>query len=696
MRCSAGCTDGETGMKRYRSIWMGAWLAAAITPALAAEGMWTLDNLPRAQLEQQYDFTPDKAWVDRAMRGSVRLASGCSGSFVSPQGLVLTNAHCILRCVQELSSEADDYVNQGFVAREATKELRCPAEELNRLEEIRDVTARVDAAAAGKSGQAFIDARNAAKARIEAECVGSDAQTRRCDVVELYAGGLHHLYRYRRYQDVRLVFSPEYRIGFFGGDPDNFNFPRYNLDMGLLRAYEGGKPARVDAHFPLKRDGAEPGELTLVTGHPGTTQRQLTVAQLERLRDVDLINSLLYLAERRAMLWQYGRGSEEATRQAQTDLTFTENYFKVYRGQLQALLGSGLIAAKRDEESALRASADAAAGDPWAAIAAAQAAYREIETSYLLLERGRGFYSQYFEFARHLVRAVEERGKPNAERLREYQDAALPRLQQTLFSSAPLHAPYEKTKLAWSLTKLREQLGADDPIVKLVLARESPEALAAKLVDGTRLADAAERRRLWDGGFEAVSQSTDPFIELARAVDTVSRKLRRRYESEVESVEKRNAAAIARLRFERLGTDIYPDATFTLRLSYGDVRGWVEKGAEIAPYTTIDGAFARATGADPFALPQSWLEARDRLGPQTRFNFVTTNDIIGGNSGSPVLNRKAEIVGLAFDGNIHSLGGSFGYDETMNRCVAVHSAAMLEALEKIYDAGGLAREMTAR
>jgi hypothetical protein len=684
-------------MKRWGSLAIGVFLTAGVAaPACAAEGMWTLDNLPRAQLEQQYDFKPDDAWVNRAMRASVRLASGCSGSFVSPQGLVLTNAHCILRCVQELSSEAADYVNDGFVASVATPELRCPAEELNRLEEIRDVSDRIDAAAAGKSGQAFIDARNAEKARIEAECVGKDAQTRRCDVVELYSGSLHHLYRYRRYQDVRLVFSPEYRIGFFGGDPDNFNFPRYNLDMGLLRAYEDGKPAQADAHFPLRRAGAEPGELTLVTGHPGTTQRQFTVAQLERLRDVDLINTLMYLSERRALLWQYSRNSEEAARQAQTDLTLTENYLKVYRGQMQALLGPTLLAAKRDGEAALREGAELAGGDPWAAIAAAQAAYHEIEAAYLLLERARGFYSKYFEYARHLVRAAEERSKPNGERLREYQDAALTRLQQTLFSSAPLHPDYEKTKLAWSLTKLREQLGPDDPIVKLVLARESPEALAAKLVDGTRLADAAERRRLWDGGFEAVSQSTDPFIELARAVDAVSRKLRRRHESEVEAVEKRHAATIARLRFERLGTDTYPDATFTLRLSYGDVRGWQEKGATVDPYTTIDGAYSRATGADPFALPQSWIDARERLEPKTRFNFVTTNDIIGGNSGSPVLNRDAEIVGLAFDGNIHSLGGSFGYDETMNRCVAVHSAAMLEALEKIYDAGDLAREMSAR
>lgn len=670
-----------------------AALAACSFPVAAAEGMWTLDNLPGADLKARYGFEPDARWVERVMKASVRLASGCSGSFVSADGLVLTNAHCVLDCVQELSSAGGDYVNAGFVARERKDELRCPAEELNRLEEIADVTDRIGKATAGRSGQAFIDARNAEKGRIESECVGEDAAARRCDVVELYSGGRYHLYRYRRFQDVRLVFSPEYRIGFFGGDPDNFNFPRYNLDMGLLRAYEDGRPVKVEHRFALRREGAQPGELTLVTGHPGRTQRQLTVAQLERLRDVDLINNLIYLSERRALLWQYGRAGEEAARQAQADLTFTENSLKVYRGQLGALLHPAVMDAKRAAEADLRASAEGAGHDPWAAIARAQQAWRDIEAAYLLLEGRRGFFSQHFLMARHLIRAAEERARPSADRLPEYQDAALPRLQQTLFSQAPIYPDYEKTKLSWSLSKLREALGADDPLVKLVLGNESPEALAARLVDGTRLSDVAERQRLWDGGYEAVAQSADPFIRLARALDTVSRELRKRYEAEVEAEEKRHAASIARLRFERFGTAVYPDATFTLRLSYGEVKGWEEKGRTIVPYTEIGGLFARATGFDPFALPESWLRARNVLSAKTPFNFVTTNDITGGNSGSPIINRKAEIVGLAFDGNIHSLGGSFAYDETLNRCVGVHSAAILEALDKVYTARALVREL---
>ncbi len=675
-------------MKRLLTAAMLGLVSASV---FAAEGMWTLDNLPKAALKEKYGFQPDDAWVQHVMQSSVRLAGGCSGSFVSPDGLVLTNAHCVIDCAQELSSAERDFVNKGFVAKRRSEELRCPAAELNRLDAISDVSERVGKATAGLSGQAYVDARNAEKSRIESECVGDSATTRRCDVVELYNGGQHHLYRYRRYQDVRLAFFPEYNAGFFGGDPDNFNFPRYNLDAGLLRAYEDGKPVKLTHYFPLNTAGAKDGELTMVTGHPGRTQRQLAVSQLERLRDVDLINRLLYFAERRAMLAQYSRSSAEAARQAQSDLTFTENSYKVFRGQLQALLDPAVFARKREEEAALRKSAASAA--PWEAIAQAQQAYRNIEASYLLMEGMRGFYTQYFPIARHLVRAANERPRPNAERLPEYQDASLTRLEQTLFSKAPIYPEYEITKLAWSLSKLRELLGPDDPLVKLVMPRESPDALAKRLVSGTRLGEVAERERLWKGGAEAVAQSSDPFIQLARAVDTVSRELRKRYEAEVEAVEKKNAEVIARLRFEKFGTSVYPDATFSLRLSYGEVRGWEEKGRMIAPFTDIGGAFLRNTGFDPYALPETWLKAKSRLKLSTPFNFVSTNDIIGGNSGSPVINRKAEIVGLAFDGNIHSLGGNFWFDERVNRMVAVHSAAIIEALDVVYNAGDLVKEL---
>lgn len=403
----------------------------AAAGASAAEGMWTLDNLPVQQLKAQYGFEPDAAWTEHVMQSSVRLVSGCSGSFVSSDGLVLTNAHCVLDCAQELAAEGRDYVNDGFVARQPAQELACPAEEINRLEAITDVTGPVNEAIAGQEGQALIDARNARIASLESDCIGADVATVRCDVVELYNGGRYHLYRYHRFQDVRLVFSPEYRAGFFGGDPDNFHFPRYNLDMGLLRVYEDGKPAQVTQHFKLNPAGAQPGELTMVTGHPGSTQRQLTVSQLLRLRDVDLVEYLAYYSERRALLWQYSRSSEEAARQAQADLTFTENSLKVFRGELQALLDPALLKEKRAQESALRSAYTGAADeDPWLAITHAQQRYREIEAPYRLLEGRRGLYSGYFTMARHLVRAAEERAKPNADRLPEYQDASLPRLNR--------------------------------------------------------------------------------------------------------------------------------------------------------------------------------------------------------------------------------------------------------------------------
>ncbi|GGP23419.1 S46 family peptidase [Silvimonas iriomotensis] len=677
-------------------------LSSFLIPSLglAAEGMWTLDRLPTQAIAQQYGFTPDAAWTDKVMHASVRIAGGCSASFVSPTGLVLSNHHCALSCVEQLSSIKKDFVKDGFLAATPAQEVRCPEIELNRLDRITDVTKEVKTATAGLSGGAFRDAQNAVKARLTAACAGDAKATTRCEVVDLYHGGRYDLYQYHRYQDVRLVFVPEKSLGFFGGDPDNFNFPRYAIDMSLLRAYENGKPAVVKDYFPFNPAGAQEGELTFVTGNPGRTQRLLTVAQLETQRDTVIEHQLLSLAQLRGILTQYSAESPEKARVAATDLFGIENSFKARLGQLQALQDPVLMAQKRQEEADLRAfvakdpTLASKAGGAWDAIAKAQTVYREIEPDYLMKEVGLGFNSQYFRIARNLVRGADERALPDQQRMPEFNEAALPQLEQRLFSSAPLYPDFERVKLTASLTRLREILGTDDPFVKQVLGKQSPADLARQLTEGTQLADVARRKALWDGGKAAIAASDDPMIKLARLVDPAARAVRLKYENDVDAVEQKNAELIAQARFAQLGDKVYPDATFTMRLSYGEVRGWSERGQPVPPFTHFAGLYDRATGAEPFALPQSWITAKPKLDPQQRMNFVTTNDIIGGNSGSPVINRQGQIVGLVFDGNIHSLGGAFYYDPVSNRTVAVHSGAILQALKYVYGADQLVQELT--
>lgn len=682
---------------------IAASIALAIaSPSFAAEGMWTLDNLPAAQMQAEFGFTPTEAWVQKVMRSSVRLAGGCSGSFISGDGLVLTNHHCIVGCIGDLSNADENLMQDGFLAKTRADERQCPNFEINRLESISDVSGRIREATQGLSGEAFANARRATQSAIEAECAGEDRNSVRCDVVDLYQGGVQHLYRYTRFQDVRLAFAPEFAAGFFGGDPDNFNFPRYNLDMGLLRVYEDGKPVELADFFPLSPDGAAEGELVMITGHPGSTQRLLTVAQLEALRDKSLIDRLLNLAEMRGLLQQFGALGEEQARQAQNDLFGVENGFKALRGRLSTLNDPAVFEAKRTEEAALKAFVAAdlklseEIGDPWAAIAEATRISREIETAHGMLEGAGGFRTGYFGLARTLVRGAEERAKPNAERLREFGDAGLPRVEQGLFAERPLYPDFEIVKLGWSLSKLREELGTDHPVVRQVLGKDTPQALAERVIRGTRLGDVAVRRALWEGGADALAKSDDPMIALARAVDPAARELRARFEREVQAVTQQAAEKVARVRFAKFGTGVYPDATFSLRLSYGAVQGWDYNGDTVPAMTQIRGLYERATGADPYKLAPSWETSRAALDLGLPMNFVSTNDIIGGNSGSPVINAKAEVVGLVFDGNIHSLGGAFWYDPRINRAVSVHSAVMIEALRKVYGANHLADEILKR
>ncbi len=665
--------------------------------ARADEGMWTYDGFPKERVEKKYRFRVTDAWLEKARLSSARLARGCSGSFVSEDGLVMTNHHCAQECIQGLSTAQKDYFQDGFYAKAIADEPRCPDVEVDQLVRIGDVTGRIHKATAGLEGAEYNKALKGEMAKVENECQTSDDL--RCEVVSLYHGGIYDLYEYRRYQDVRLVFAPEFRIAFFGGDPDNFMFPRWDLDVSFLRVYENGKPAKMKEHFTWSQGGAGAGELTFVSGHPGGTSRALTIAQLEYQRDVALPERLIRSSELRGLLTEFQRKGPEEKRISTEQLFYLENGIKALRGRWDALRDRRFFASMVRSEQALRAklakSPEGAKSLPaLEAIAKAQDRLRQIRVPYTHLEYGVGFGGDLFHHARTIVRAAEERAKPNERRLREYRESALPELVQTLTSPAPIYPQLEKLLLGHSLTKLREVLGPDDPVVMKILGKQAPQEVAVRVVDGTKLLDPAVRKALYEGGEKAVAASADPMVALAKLADPDARAIRKAFEDEVESVVQKNQERIAEARFSAIGRSTYPDATFTLRLSYGQVKGWRRAdGVYVEPFTTIGGVYERATGRDPFKLPDGWTAAKGKLNLQTRFDFVTTNDIIGGNSGSPVFDRNLQIVGLIFDGNIESLGGDYGFDEAVNRAVAVHSEALIEALSKVYGAQRIVEEL---
>jgi hypothetical protein len=678
---------------------LAAALALALAPLAAAadEGMWTYDNFPSARVEQALGVKITPAWLAHLQASTARLAGGCSASFVSSRGLVLTNHHCARGCIEQLSSAGKDLLKGGFLARADGDELRCPAVEVNQLLSITDVTDAVKKATAGLSGKAYADAQRAEVARLEQACQ-KDASLR-CDVVSLYRGGRHALHAYRRYQDVRLVWAPEQAAAHFGGDPDNFSFPRFSLDAAFLRVYDGGKPVVLADWLRWSAAGTKEGAPVFVAGNPGSTSRQLTVAQLEYLRDVVLPERLLQLAESRGLLTEYQRRGAEQARHSTALLYAVENSYKALVGRRDALVDRAFFRSLADAEARLRAEI---AADPALAaealpaydtIAAAVERQRALRWREQYVAGTAAFGSTHFDLARTLVRGAEERAKPNGERLREFQEAGLPALTQRLFSPAPIYPELETFKLTHALVKLRERLGADDPFVKKVLGAASPGELAERLVKGTALADVMVRRSLWEGGPDAVAASTDTMIQLARLVDGDARAVRREVEEGIEPSLKQGGEAIARARFALHGTSVYPDATFSPRVSYGRVRGWTEGGRTVAPYTTLGGAFERATGRDPFALPASWLAGKGKLDLATPFDLCTDNDIIGGNSGSPLVDARGEVVGLVFDGNLASLAGDYGFDERVNRAVAVDSRAILELLGKLYAGDRLVKEL---
>ena len=665
--------------------------------ASADEGMWTFDNFPAERMRAVHGWAPDQPWLDRVRGASVRLTGGCSASFVSNDGLILTNHHCIVTCLQQLSTSDNDLVANGFNPANRSDERTCPGQQAEVVTAISDVTARVRGAIGSATGEALVRARDAEIARIESEGC-TDAATQRCQVVTLFGGGQYRLYTYRKYSDVRIAWAPEFSAAFFGGDPDNFNFPRYALDAAFLRAYENGRPVSIAA--PLRWDARAPrdGEITFVSGNPGSTSRLLTETQRAFQREQRLPLTLILLSEYRGRLIAASQGNAERTREVADTLFGVENSFKALSGQFRSLNDREFTRMMREAESDLRdrTRGDAAVGDPWGEIDRADAARRNLYLEQQFVANGGPAYSDLYAYARTLVRAAAERQRPNAERLPEFNDSALPLVERRLLGEVPVYPWLEELSLAFWLSKTREYLTADSADVRLLLGRDSPETLAANLVSGSRLADPAVRRALWEGGQAAIDASDDPMIRFVRAHDARAREIRAAFEAQYEGPVTAAQARLAAARFAAYGDANYPDATFTLRLSYGTVQGWEERGRPVPTTTQLGGIFDRATGQEPFVLPRAFAANRARIDANIVYNFVTTNDIIGGNSGSPVLDREGAVIGAAFDGNIHSLGGAFGYDGRMNRTVVVSTAAITEALTDIYPNAGILRELTRR
>ena len=671
---------------------------ASSTGVAADEGMWTFDNPPLKQLKDRYGFTPAQQWLDHIRLSSVRFNDGGSGSFVSPNGLAITNHHVAFGQLQKLSNAQKDYVRDGFYARTQAEELKCTDLELNVLMSMENVTARVQGVLKpGMTEKQALDARKGERARIEKESL--DSTHLRSDVVSLYAGGEYWLYRYKKYTDVRLVFAPEQQTAFFGGDPDNFTYPRYDLDFALLRAYENGRPAATKDYLRWNAKGAADGELVFVSGHPGGTERGLTLAQLETQRDLIYPERLArYKRQLQAVRAYAARGPEQA-RQAADMIFGLENTIKAFTGEYNGM-DKNLFDKKRTEEADLRAKVAGNPGwrrdygDAWDAIAAATKRRRELFKlqQYRSISSG----SELAGLARQIVVYVAEIKKPDSERLDGYHDSQLDELKFYLFSPAPIYPEFEEALLTQSLQDSLDQLGPNDPFVMAVLDGRQPAEVAAQTVRGTKLKDPAFRKSLVEGGAAALAASTDPMIVLARKADPYFRDLRKDYEESVESVLTSAGEKIAKARFAIFGKSIYPDATFTLRLTYGTVQGYPMNGTKAPSKTTFYGLYDRAASFDfkpPFNLMPRFIERKDKIDLPTPLNFVASLDIIGGNSGSPVINRNGEFVGIIFDGNIESLTGNFEYIEETNRAVAVHSAAIIEALRKVYDASPLADEL---
>lgn len=650
--------------------------------AVADEGMWLFNALPKKQLQERHNFQPTDAWADHLRMSSVRFNSGGSASFISSNGLVLTNHHVAADTLYKLSTPERNIHSKGYYAKTKADELKAPDLELNQLVSIEDVTAQVnEVVKPGMDAGEASKARRAAMSRIEQQ--SKEKSGLRSDVVTLYGGGRYHLYRYKQYTDVRLVWAPEAETAFFGGDADNFEYPRYCLDVTIFRVYENDQPASTKDFLAVNPQGAKEDDLIFVSGNPGRTQRILTTAALAYQRDQRMPRTLDLLRRKENLIQQYALEGPEQARRGQDELFGIQNSRKAYTGMLAGLQDPSFMDRKRASEKNLQSNA----GDesPWKIIA-------EVQQERMKLQNREGaLRSHIYGIAEDLVLMATEDEKPSDERLREFRDSNRQSLEQELFSPAPLYEDLERTQLADEIARFMEKRGGDDELVKKVLAGKAPRERATELIAGTKLFDVDARKQIAKGGPEGIKSSSDPMIQLASALESEYRQLRDQTEA-LDEKERQAYAKITDVKFKVEGESTYPDATFTLRLAYGIVKGYKEDGQSIASHTTLAGAFEheKLHGAKtPWVLPESWHKAKGDLSAATPFNFVCTADIIGGNSGSPVVDRDGKLVGIIFDGNIQSLTADFYHSEEQGRAVAVHIAGVLEALEEIYGAAEL-------
>jgi len=680
---------------------------AVASPAAAEEGMWTFDNFPIARANATLGTQIDQAWLDRVRLSSVKFG-GCSAGLVSGEGLVMTNNHCVATCVANLSTQAVNYAETGFTPRTREEEVKCPGGTAEILTDITDVTQRMHAAGEGLEGQAFTRAREAEAGRIETEACGGDA-LKRCQVVSLYRGGQFKLYSFRKYTDVRLAFAPEDRAATFGGDLDNFSFPRFAIDAAFIRLYENGQPVATPTHFVWNASQPIEGTPVFVSGSPGSTQRLLTQDQLMTIRDVVLPMDQLIASELRGRLIRYSEEGERQAFEAMDPIVGIENTYKRGRGRMAALIDPAFMAqrAANEVDFRQRVAADpalaAATGDPWSDLAAVQPALRELYPATALLEGGTGVGttsvaggSQLFNWARALVRGAQEREKPSAERLSEFADSRLAGVEAGLFAERPVYPALEQVRLEWWFSKTREWLTVDNPTVRGLLGDESPEGLSARLVEGATLADPAVRRALWNGGLAAIEASDDPMIKYLLSIQDETRAIRAAWETQVEAPTSRGSETLATARFGAYGDTVYPDATGTLRLTYGRIEGTDVPGQRFGAFTTFSGLWDRATGAAPFDVAPKLLAARDRINGDTVLNMAVSSDTIGGSSGSPVVNAAGEILGANFDSTVLTQRNAYGYDVRVNRSVIVTTGAVTTALRDVYGMQRLVDELGVR